>query len=826
MSDMKSLKLRPPLTKLSVYTSKGLIVIYGCDLSSGVCRVLEISRPVLATDGTLKVKSHPQEFTPAQTDARKANMMSAYKDMELLYDNVVCIYGCIKLLDSYYIVLITKAMKCGSLAGHSIYTVEETAMIPVTFGMRNNPEETRYKAVLAGFDLTRNIYFSFTYDLTKSWQANASIKCLSEQGSTAKRVSCQSMFVWNSFALRPLLQFSDESGSMDMWCVPMIYGYFHQRNMRLGGGVSLKFILIARRSRHFAGTRYLRRGVDTLGHVANEVESEQVFVRTLPVPGDVPRVTSVVQCRGSIPLFWSHINLYSPKPDVRLESNELVRQRAAQHHFENLFVRYGFNVNVLNLVKQANSQGEFMLGTAFKETCEVLGEVFQSKTREMLSALAAVSDDGGNGDSERFLVDTVPVERNGGDAGGTAPCAADDLSVPPLRYIAYDFLNMAKLQHAAVAGEGGLPLGVEVPNVFRDLNRICERIFPTIGFYVDPPNTCFNRVRAVSARDSTGSGLLKFPYSSVSAGLADLGLPTEDLEALMKEPCADDDMLLPQAAGEIGSGAPMGLKQNGVLRTNCMDCLDRTNVAQFCFARVAIPRQLRSLGINLTSTGLQEVISLCMEVWAEHGDTIAIQYGGSGAMHKVDEQESTETGEKEFVLTGGAKNAVVAVRRYYSNISTDFERQDSIDVLLGIYEPKKNEPPIWEQRLRTENLREGVRGRRASDMQEAFARSDRLAAELQSLALSKSRQSDIDEQSHEHSEEDGGKGSSRPTSRADSDVSYDSKMARQVAGFRVIGSVGSHFHASFSRIELTNFYDIVEDFDVDCVKMDQVFPFT
>jgi hypothetical protein len=39
--------------------------------------------------------------------------------------------------------------------------------------------------------------------------------------------------------------------------------------------------------------------------------------------------------------------------------------------------------------------------------------------------------------------------------------------------------------------------------------------------------------------------------------------------------------------------------------------------------------------------------------------------------------------EREFALSGGAKNALVAVQRYYSNISTDFERQQSIDLLLG-----------------------------------------------------------------------------------------------------------------------------------------------
>ena len=50
-----------------------------------------------------------------------------------------------------------------------------------------------------------------------------------------------------------------------------------------------------------------------------------------------------------------------------------------------------------------------------------------------------------------------------------------------------------------------------------------------------------------------------------------------------------------------------------------------------------------------------------------------------------------EGGEREFVLSGGAKNALVAVQRYYSNIATDFERQQSIDLLLGKKKNKKTQ---------------------------------------------------------------------------------------------------------------------------------------
>ena len=34
-----------------------------------------------------------------------------------------------------------------------------------------------------------------------------------------------------------------------------------------------------------------------------------------------------------------------------------------------------------------------------------------------------------------------------------------------------------------------------------------------------------------------------------------------------------------------------------MLRSNCIDCLDRTNVAQFAFGLVALGRQLEALGV-------------------------------------------------------------------------------------------------------------------------------------------------------------------------------------------------------------------------------------
>ncbi|KAL9680800.1 hypothetical protein QQ045_012579 [Rhodiola kirilowii] len=38
--------------------------------------------------------------------------------------------------------------------------------------------------------------------------------------------------------------------------------------------------------------------------------------------------------------------------------------------------------------------------------------------------------------------------------------------------------------------------------------------------------------------------------------------------------------------------------QSGVLRTNCIDCLDRTNVAQYAYGLASLGRQLHALGLT------------------------------------------------------------------------------------------------------------------------------------------------------------------------------------------------------------------------------------
>ena len=89
--------------------------------------------------------------------------------------------------------------------------------------------------------------------------------------------------------------------------------------------------------------------------------------------------------------------------------------------------------------------------------------------------------------------------------------------------------------------------------------------------------------------------------------------------------------------------------QRGICRTNCVDCLDRTNACQFIIAKRALGMQLYALGI-IDRPDLAydtDAINLLMEMFHDHGDTIALQYGGSHLVNTM------EVNLNPFLLTSG-----------------------------------------------------------------------------------------------------------------------------------------------------------------------------
>jgi hypothetical protein len=102
--------------------------------------------------------------------------------------------------------------------------------------------------------------------------------------------------------------------------------------------------------------------------------------------------------------------------------------------------------------------------------------------------------------------------------------------------------------------------------------------------------------------------------------------------------------------------------QRGVVRVNCVDCLDRTNVAQYCVIKTSMRDQLFDLGFNderLEIEAFPELVETLQTMFYEQGDRIANQYGGSGAMHK--EALATATAAGTAVAAATAAGAITII---------------------------------------------------------------------------------------------------------------------------------------------------------------------
>lgn len=94
------------------------------------------------------------------------------------------------------------------------------------------------------------------------------------QTSDEKKVNLtyNDRFIWNTHILQPLLKATNNSGLI----ITIINGSVAQKNIELENRI-ISLVIISRRSRFYAGPRYLKRGLNFLGDVANEVETEQIL---------------------------------------------------------------------------------------------------------------------------------------------------------------------------------------------------------------------------------------------------------------------------------------------------------------------------------------------------------------------------------------------------------------------------------------------------------------------------------------------------------------------------------------------------------------------
>ena len=132
----------------------------------------------------------------------------------------------------------------------------------------------------------------------------------------------------------------------------------------------------------------------------------------------------------------------------------------------------------------------------------------------------------------------------------------------------------------------------------------------------------------------------------------------------------------PAFSNTIKVGDSIESIQQGVARTNCMDCLDRTNVVQSAFGQRALEDQLRKEGfeLDLRTDGSTQWFNT---LWADNGDAISRQYSSTAAL----KGDYTRTRQRNY--RGAINDFGLTLSRYYNNIVNDYFSQAAIDYLLG-----------------------------------------------------------------------------------------------------------------------------------------------
>lgn len=670
-----------PLQSISVYECRAILLVVGLCSESKRFVILEIKRTVGQLQSNPEMSLHPISYTSKEVD----QLTTQLKCIRIISD-AYSIYGFIRLVESFYMIVVTKATCIATLYGHNLYTISDTNVVPITYKVRNTMEETKYKSILQNLNLSNSeFYFSYTLDLTSSLQKN-----MLSNSMPSFKDDQKNMYIWNYFALNPFINhinshqvqdhneinqqpikelniplehhIKSKNVSIDQWIVPIVYGFLKQKTIRLMTGYTFKYTLIARRSRLFAGTRYLRRGVDIHGFTANEVETEQIVTKELNSLNNLRRSSSLTQIRGSIPLYWYHVNHFVPSPDIRIDSNR--GHTAALSHFNRLINNYGDNIMVINLVRACRSTREVTVGKAFEELIIYLNEHYRATSGLEKNDQSKGKNNNNNendgysninsndNDDKRI---TTKIQHKSKVKEKELPASSKNIT--KIGYISFDFHGSA---HSSL---------------FSKLGTVCDQIFPKSGFYTEPPpiiNSCYIQKKCSKQKksdsmikeslssqyvlwpldkitseidiDGSLTGLVNNSYQSKlsdcpkqpqpskpkrgsSPLLDDLISPcvsTSSTSAIAKSSIfaskSQDEQIKTEVEndfddgnfsrsnealeiemnksneGGLGSGVYHGLLQHGVLRTNCVDCLDRTNVAQFCYAQCALPYQFKSLG--------------------------------------------------------------------------------------------------------------------------------------------------------------------------------------------------------------------------------------
>uniref|UniRef100_A0A1I8I751 SAC domain-containing protein n=1 Tax=Macrostomum lignano TaxID=282301 RepID=A0A1I8I751_9PLAT len=727
------------LELFSVYETASHYYVIGSDQAQTYFRLFKLSRTDKAEELNLFEDSYEyslcfcavQNAQSVATDQARQQQQQQQKASPLPEKciNACGILGFVRFTEGYYLALVTRASVAAQLCEHTVHRIEEARLVCLhPSGRPQSSEEQRYVRQFGQVDLASNFYYCRSYDLMHTVQHNftASPSDCSSSSSSNSNPACLpdqlnpdqlgQKWCWNLAWLTDRLS--------PGWQLRLLHGYIGQSSIDVCGRTVFA-TLIGRRSRRYAGTRYLKRGCDYQGNAANEVETEQVLHDPTSCSFALSRVTAFVQVRGSVPAIWSQDiqGVVTKPPPVTVHFTDSTCAFSGQH-FCSLLARRVAIVFVSRLLQQGaihrvslrccwvgkshfgpywirltllpvsiRSVGDFLTLPGLCPLVLHSANLRPIKKNGVLRAsLIAVVYELRRPRSDALLsgaeVAVLPSSRCAHEKHYPGPFALDERCI---EYVDVRNSESSKIAQNAPKDDEPLPQElfsagtqecrygspIQVVNLMKQQRRSQREVLLTqlLTQSVRYLNQFVPASRCLLYRHFDMARIQKQPGRSVLLEFAPIAA---DLLAA--------NGLFCRQAGRTES------VQLGVARTNCVDCLDRTNTAQYVLGLLAAGRQLDLLGLvdykpdeTPFNTQLDAVIT---NLYEDHGDALALQYGGSQLVHNVD------TYRKSARTVWGSqrrRDLGQTLQRYINNTFTDTEKQQ---VSYEVF-PDPRVPSFW-----------------------------------------------------------------------------------------------------------------------------------
>ncbi|XP_018568714.1 synaptojanin-1 [Anoplophora glabripennis] len=318
-------------------------------------RVLEKSKPPSPHSILLE---HKGKETTLLFESQAVAMLSAQETeaVKKQYTKIIDAYGCLGVLQLnagestvLYLVMITGCFSIGKIGDSEIFRITQTQFVPLHYPQNEDRVVEVRKLLNSG-----TFYFSW-YSGPPGGTALDLTLCAQRRNKTS---ATDHRFFWNRMLHVHLVRFGVDCSS---WLVRTMCGSVEIRTVYVGHRKALASV-ISRLSCERAGTRFNVRGTNDEGHVANFVETEQVIYLD-------NEVSSYLQTRGSVPLFWEQPGIQVGSHKVRISRGYEASKAAFNRHMGTIKERYGKQVivNLLGTSLIGSKEGEATLSQEFQK---------------------------------------------------------------------------------------------------------------------------------------------------------------------------------------------------------------------------------------------------------------------------------------------------------------------------------------------------------------------------------------------------------------------------------------------------------------------------